>query len=77
MLNIRCSLLCFHTTDVNDDQYEEGEIKGGAVDKEERSGTRARLKDANKGESKSTTTEKSVERGANKVDVFPQIFESM
>lgn len=73
---MRCSLLCFHMTDVNDDQYEEGEIKGGAVDKEERSGMRARLKDVNKGESKSTTTEKSVERGANKVDVSTEACES-
>lgn len=77
MLNLRRSLPCFHIADANDDQDEQGEIKGGAVDKVGQSGTRARLKGVNKGESKSTATDKLVERGANKVDGFPQIFESM
>lgn len=57
-----------------DDKDEESEIKGGAADKEERSGARSRFKDVNKGESKSTTTEKSVEMAGNKVKVFCSCF---
>ena len=40
---------------------ERDEKKGGTPAKEERSGAKSRLKDANKGESNSATTEKSVE----------------
>ncbi|XP_044046052.1 MYCBP-associated protein isoform X2 [Siniperca chuatsi] len=52
--------------DVADNKDEKSEKKGGAAAKEERSGARSRLKDDNKGESKSGTTEKSVEDSKKK-----------
>lgn len=52
------------TDNINKDRSEK---KGGAPGKEERSGGRSRGKDDNKGESKSATTEKSMEvRGEKK-----------
>lgn len=53
-----------------DDKDEKSEKKGGAAAKEERSGASSRLKDDNKGESKSETAEKSVEVRGKQVDVF-------
>ncbi|XP_041790122.1 MYCBP-associated protein [Chelmon rostratus] len=58
------SLIC--DADTADNRDEMGEKKGGAAAKEERSGARSTSKDVNKGESKSATTEKSVEDGRKK-----------
>ncbi|TDH15924.1 hypothetical protein EPR50_G00014280 [Perca flavescens] len=49
-----------------DNKDEKSEKKGGAAAKEERSGARSKIKDDNKGESKSATTEKSVEDSKKK-----------
>ncbi|KAM9363623.1 MYCBP-associated protein [Symphorus nematophorus] len=53
-------------SDMADKKDEKSEKKGGAAAKEERSGTSSRFKVANKGESKSATTEKSVEDNRKK-----------
>lgn len=70
MLDSCCLLLCYYVTDTADNRDEMGEKKGGAAAKEERSGARSTSKDVNKGESKSATTEKSVEVRGSQVDVF-------
>ncbi|XP_030272513.1 MYCBP-associated protein isoform X2 [Sparus aurata] len=52
--------------DSKDDDDKKSEKRGGAAAKEERRGSRSRFKDVNKGESKSATSEKSLEDGRKK-----------
>lgn len=59
-----CSPLCYYIADIadsKDDDDKKSEKRGGAAAKEERRGSRSRFKDVNKGESKSATSEKSLE----------------
>ncbi|XP_070834212.1 MYCBP-associated protein [Chaetodon trifascialis] len=58
------SLIC--DADTADNRDDKSEKRGQAGAKEERSGVRSTLKDVNKGESKSATTEKSVEDSRKK-----------
>ncbi|XP_076584343.1 MYCBP-associated protein isoform X2 [Chaetodon auriga] len=58
------SLIC--DADAADNRDDRSEKRGQAGAKEERSGVRSTLKDVNKGESKSATTEKSVELESRK-----------
>ena len=55
--------------DTKDEKSEKSEKKGGAAAKEERSGVKSRVKEDSKVESKSATTEKSVEVSEEKVFV--------
>ncbi|XP_036971733.1 MYCBP-associated protein [Acanthopagrus latus] len=52
--------------DSKDDDDKKSEKRGGAAAKEERRGSRSRFKDVNKGESKSATSEKSLEDSRKK-----------